>query len=968
MATAEQSGLKFERVFSDPDVHPFDLVEWQQRTAEILGPKGVPVFRQENVEVPAGWSDQAVGIVFDKYAYGRLGTSERETSVRQIIDRVVSSIGEFGWLKGYFSNDHAMIFREELTWLLVNQYGAFNSPVWFNVGCRPGTGYAWDFEKGDVVDCDDLYEAGYLRYQGSACFIVGVEDSVDSIARNAATEMAIFKDGSGAGSDRSPLRSSREPISGGGTASGPISFMQVYDAVGRVTKSGGRTRRAAKMEILRCDHPDIMEFIWCKGAEERKAKALIAAGYEANFNGEAYNSVLFQNSNLSVRATDAFLEAVEAGAGSSRWQTLSVVTGKPRAADGTVMPAYWACDVMDAIAEEAWQCGDPGMQYDGTIQRWHTIPNAGYLYASNPCSEYMSIDDSACNLASLNLMKFRREDGSFDVARFRAACRVFTVAQDILVDLGSYPTPEIARNAHRFRQLGLGYTNLGSLIMAAGLPYDSDEARSLAGAITAIMTGQGYLTSAEMAGTEGLGAFDGYAADRENVLRVMKQHQEAAWKIEAGTVDEGMRSQVYALWREVVDQGKQHGYRNSQATVLAPTGTISFMMDAQTTGIEPAIALVSYKNLWGRGRLKMVNGTVEEALRTLGYTNVVIGRIIDHIDKFDMIENYQETDGPRGCPTPLKLDHISVFDCAFPPANGTRSIPWQGHVKMMAAVQPFISGAISKTVNMPRNATVADIRAAYMLGWKLGLKALAIYRDGSKDSQPVSTSKGDVNAFESLGRDYGNDHANGSDRRDHPGDQVGGMAVGASIPRRDRLPDTRSSITHKFTVGNVEAYLNVGHYPDGRPGELFIWIAKAGTTVNGLVGEWARMVSVSLQYGIPLDVITGKFIGARYEPSGLTRNPAIPIATSVTDYVARWLGLQYGEHDNGRDLSPQSSVDDHGGGVLGDRSTDGHRVAPAVPVPAGHHDGQTCGECGGLMVRAGSCYACPSCGSTSGCG
>jgi ribonucleoside-diphosphate reductase alpha chain len=586
-----------------------------------------------------------------------------------------------------------------------------------------------------------------------------VEDSLGSIARNAYTEMMIFADGSGAGSDRSRLRSSREPVTGGGRSSGPISFMKIYDTVGAVTKSGGKTRRAAKMDILRCDHPDIMEFIRCKAIEEAKAKTLIASGkYEANFNGEAYSSVFFQNANLSVRATDAFMESVEKGSALPPWHTRSVVTGKPEASDGSCMPFYSSArEIMDAVAESAWQCGDPGIQYDDTIQRWHTIPNAGRIWASNPCSEYMSIDDSACNLASLNLMKFRREDGTFDAERFRAACRIFIVAQDILVDLGSYPTPEIASNAHRFRQLGLGFTNLGALLMAAGLPYDSEEGRSLAGAITAIMTGQAYLTSAEMA--EKLGAFEGFAADRENMLNVMEMHRQAAV---TALLEPGPKTDLWddaaVVWSAAIGGGDGYGYRNSQATVLAPTGTISFMMDADTTGIEPALALIVEKNLWGRGKLRMVNQTVPMALKTLGFEDRFIDSLVNYIDKNGTVENSRES--------LHRPDILPVFDCAFPVHPGGRSISWQGHIKMMAAVQPFISGAISKTVNMPADATVKDIREAYMLGWKLSLKALAIYRDGSKDSQPISAGKGETDG---LGNSDMSVHV--PDRLDHEVDK-----------------------------------------------------------------------------------------------------------------------------------------------------------------------------------------------------
>ncbi len=1018
------TGLRFSRVFSRDGVSPYDEIEWETRTARIDGADGKAVFEQPGFEVPKAWSATATNIVADKYAYGRLGTPERETSVRQIVRRVVDTIAMFGQEHGYFETMHqGVVFANELAWLLLNQYGAFNSPVWFNVGCRPGTGYAWDFERGGVAPCREI---GEPRYQGSACFILGMQDTIESIAATGTAEMRIFKDGSGAGGDRSVLRSSREPITGGGRASGPVSFMQVYDAIGSVTKSGGRTRRAARMDTLKCWHPDIMEFIRCKGHEEKKAHALIREGYEADFNGEAYSSVKFQNANLSVRATDAFLRAVEAD---EDWQTLAVTTGKPEAADGTVMPRYKAGEIADAIAEGTWQCGDPGMQYEDTIQRWHTCPNTAPINSSNPCSEFMHVDDSACNLASLNLMKFRRDDGTFDVERFRAAVRVFITAQDILVDQGSYPTPEIARNAHRFRQLGLGYANLGALLMAAGLPYDSDEGRSLAGAITAIMTGQAYLTSAEMA--ERLGAFEGFEENREPMLRVMEMHGDAAIDGHqcCPRVLESFLSQLWVnaiqIWSDVDDQGEQYGYRNSQATVLAPTGTIAFMMDCDTTGIEPDIALVKTKNLWGRGKLRLVNGTVPEALRTLGYHDWQVKSIVDYIDKNGTIEGIGSMPdlSPKSGPGTTIKDHLPVFDCAFPSTPNGRSIHWQGHVKMMAAVQPFISGAISKTVNMPRDATVADIRAAYLEGWRLGLKALAIYRDGSKESQPVSAGDGkgkvehggitmyvvgetsavdgsekilgpdeeiDVPAADRFDYDF---HAISGARlselfdfiADHERDGEGAIETvkrvmgNAQTPRRTRLPDTRSSVTHKGTVGGVEFYLTVGHYDDGRPAELFVEIAKQGSTVGGLMDAWATMVSIALQYGVPVEVIARKFSGGRFEPSGITRNPDIPFAASLIDYIARWLGMQYvpgyreqhapkragaGIKTNGQDHATPT-IQGNEVGTAGQKGDGNGQVEPvAVALMVAH--APVCGTCGGLCQPAGACWACSACGTTVG--
>lgn len=917
----EVSWLYFPRVFTTEGVDPGKEIRWVKRNAEILGKDGLPVFRQENVEVPDFWSELATAIVFDKYAYGKIGTSERETSVRQIVGRVVDHIVFAGKLRGYFSSESAVVFQNELTYLLLNQYACFNSPVWFNVGCRRGTGYSWDFELDDVARCSLINES---RYQVSACFIVSTKDEigivddpdgVGTITRNVAVETNIFKYGSGAGSNRSRIRSSREPVTGGGRASGPVSFMRIYDSVGSVTKSGGISRRAAKMEILNCDHPDIMEFVQSKHKEELKAKALIAAGYESDFNGEAYNTVLFQNSNLSVRVTDAFMDAV---VDDLPWQTLSVVTGKPESVDGTLMPEYKAREIMDAVAEGTWHCGDPGLQFDDTIQKWHTTPNAGRNYSTNPCSEYISNDDSACNLASLNLMKFRREDGSFEVDRFKAAVRVMTVAMDILVDLGSYPTPEIARNAHRFRQLGLGYTNLGGFLMSSGLPYDSEEGRYLAAAITSMMTATVYRTSSEIASL--LGAFDGFAADRDTMMMVIDQHRSAAF-CSFKSQPSGSRfdwGEVIREWDWAIYGGRHLGFRNAQATVLAPTGTISFMMDCATTGIEPAIALVSYKNLWGRGQLKLVNDHVGEGLRSLGYKNEQIQRIVEYIDKNDTIE---------GAPG-LDLGHLSVFDCAFPPASGTqkRSISWMGHLKMVAAVQPALSGSSSKTINMPKESTVDDIRNTYLEAWKLGLKCVAIYRDGSKDSQPVSTKKvGGKGKVEDL------------------------PVVLQERPKRERLPDLRKSLTHKASVGGVEFYITVGLYPDGRPGEVFCVIAKQGSTVGGLMDAWSTMVSLALQYGVPPRVIAEKFSGGRFEPSGITQNPDIPFAASLIDYIARWIGVTFVP------------------GYLEGRQI-GRNGEAGLPVPRGPvlAHAPVCSFCGGLCQPAGSCWVCSSCGMSQG--
>jgi ribonucleotide reductase alpha subunit len=1355
---ASGPGMTVSRVFSTDGVSPYDQLAWSKRSAVIAASDGHEVFRQDDVEFPESWSDDSVRITASKYFWGQQGTDERESSLRQLINRVCL-IATWGYIDGYFvSDDDAERFESELKWLCLNQYGSFNSPVWFNLGCNPNNqGYCWDSRNSAVAFCADV---PWSTYQISACFIVSVEDNILSISKRAVTEMAIFKDGSGAGSDNSRLRSSRERIRGGGYASGPVSFMSVYDQVAKTTKSGGKTRRAAKMEIIRCDHPDVMEFIKAKEIEEAKAHALIREGYEANFNGVAYGSVLFQNSNFSVRVTDDFMRAVEADA---EWQTLSVVTGEPIAADGTRMPVYRAREIIDAVAEGTWRCGDPGLQYDDVIQQWNTCSNTDKIWSTNPCcfvgdtlvrtsegklpirelarmsmigmklpmafsfdfdagvpvlrqiehawkagetkrlvevrtdkgmvfrctpehrfylrsgkpiqaialkpedrlrkigrsrigkdprssietkngtfyqsrwmweqangpipdgyevhhknedrwddrlsnlelkaqfdhrsdhqrgqsnsryiecpesllvetweaieasykpsdrrskpgvtvqkwnsyirshptlkgvvpmaqsptlggnirgmtwsefsawideyrslvndrvesvaiidldepvavydievdgvhnfgitdlnnrhdivvhnSEYVFLDDTACNLASLNLLKFRRPDGTFDAQRFRAACRIFITAQEILVDHASYPTPEIALNSHRFRPLGLGYANLGALIMSMGLPYDSDEARSLAGAITAIMTGEAALASAQHAAN--LGAFDGFAANREPMMRVMFQHRNATWTVPQGLGGVGydiavLWHEANTVWNDAVLLGGKHGYRNSQFTVIAPTGTIAFMMGCDTTGVEPDIALVKYKQMAGRGMLKLVNRTVPMALETLGYSEAMIKGIIHCIDNTDTIENCWH----------LNPDHLPVFDCAFPPANGTRSIHWRGHVRMLAAVQPFVSGSISKTINMPADSTVTDIREAYLEGWRLGLKAMAIYRDNSKGSQPVSTAQtprglevdpasktedihdnrvefhggtdggdprdpdvdrgvpvedripdGSLTSAPMVGEDahflfpskppapdgpegdilsvyaplaipsrrggfYGGTLAEVGDvwdiLADHavrtvPADSEGGddprtmadiareilaspskptlgegaggaqgppwhmlVSYGAGgivvdedevrrvisallpfgwagdtpskilsrilagdpdtlagltrNPHRQRLPDTRDAVAHKFNINGTEGYFHVGMFLDGRPGELFITMAKEGSTLGGAMDAFATSVSMMLQYRVPLDVIVAKFSGANYDPKGFTKNPDIPIAKSITDYVARWLGMRF---------------------------------------------------------------------------
>jgi ribonucleoside-diphosphate reductase alpha chain len=844
-----QRGLAFEPVFCPVEVaDPFETIAWGLRTAVIKDESGGVLFEQKDCEVPEHWSQLATNVVVSKYFYGENGTPERERSVRQLIHRVSRTIADWGIKDGYFASpEDGERFYRDLTWLCVHQHGAFNSPVWFNVGLFHQYGvegaqcnWHWNQETSTVEQPKNPYEYP----QGSACFIQSVQDNMEDIMELARSEAMLFKFGSGTGTDLSTLRSHREKLSGGGRPSGPLSFMRVYDQIAAVVKSGGKTRRAAKMQSIKVWHPDVMEFIECKAKEEKKARILIEkGGYDANFNGEAYSSILFQNANLSVRLTDDFMQAVNED---KEWKTHWVTTPTKEG------PTFQARDVIAKMAECAWFCGDPGVQYDTTINRWHTCPNSGRINASNPCSEYMFLDDTACNLASINLMKFRQEDGSFDVERFHHACRIFFVAQEILVDHASYPTKRIAYNSHLFRPLGLGYANLGSMVMASGLPYDSDGAYALCGALTALLHGNANLTSAELAAA--VGTFDRFQENREPMLRVMQMHRDAVEQInpECPTY---LHEAARKVWDEVLDAGKRFGFRNAQATVLAPTGTISFLMDCDTTGIEPDIALVKYKQLAGGGMLKIVNNTVPLALRTLGYDEPKINSIVDYINREDTIEGSAD----------LKDEHLAVFDCAFTPANGSRSINWRAHVHMMAAAQPFLSGAISKTVNMPRDTTPADVADAYIEGWRLGLKALAIYRDGSKESQPLNTAS-----------------------------EASKAAVKAiAAPRRERLPDTRHSITHKFNIAGHEGYITVGLYDDGRPGELFITMAKEGSTIGGLMDCFGTAVSMSLQYGVPLEVYVNKFSHTRFEPLGYTNNPDIRMAKSIVDYIFRWLGITF---------------------------------------------------------------------------
>src|SRR5688572_2041585 len=820
----ESPGLEFPRFFTLPGVDPFDEVEWEIRAAVIGNEKGKVVFEQRDVEIPKFWSQQATNIVVSKYFRGQLGTAERERSVKQLIGRVVDTITGWARAQKYFASDDALMsFSHELKHLLVYQKAAFNSPVWFNCG----------FEKSP---------------QCSACFINSVKDTMDSILTLARTEGMLFKFGSGTGSNLSAIRSSKEVLAGGGTASGPVSFMKGYDAFAGVIKSGGKTRRAAKMVILNADHPDIGDVIHCKVEEEKKAWALIDAGYDGSFTGPAYATVFFQNSNNSVRVTDDFMRAV---LDDGNWSTKAI-------RDGAVMDTYKARDLMRLIAEGTYICGDPGMQFDTTVNEWHTCANTARINASNPCSEYMFLDDSACNLASINLMKFLRADGEFDVEAYRHTCRTLITAQEILVDNSSYPTPAIAKNSHAYRPLGLGYANLGALLMSRGLPYDSDAGRDYAGALTAIMTGEAYAQSSRIARDQG-GPFSGYEQNREPFLRVMRKHRDAVKGINQKNVPAELYTAAKQAWDEAVRMGELYGYRNAQATVLAPTGTIGFMMDCDTTGVEPDIALVKYKKLVGGGLMKIVNQTVPMALAKLGYTEQEIKAIVDYIDQNETIE---------GAPM-LKDEHLPVFDCAFKARKGERSIHYLGHIRMMGATQPFISGAISKTVNVPKDATVEDIMEAYIESWRLGAKAVSIYRDGSKRTQPLNTSKDKAQA------------------------EVEKVVASMGQPVRKRLPDERHAITHKFDIAGHEGYITVGLFEDGQPGELFLVMAKEGSTISGFADAFAQAISYALQYGVPLQVLVHKFSHARFEPSGMTRNPDIRFAKSIVDYTFRWLATNF---------------------------------------------------------------------------
>src|SRR6516164_4637721 len=829
---ASKSSSRLQRVFSDAKVKPFDQLEWERRVAEITDDAGKVIFKQENVEVPKSWSLLATKVVVSKYFYGEQNTPERETSVRQLIHRICRTIADWGVMDGYFSKADGEVFYQELTWLCLNQYGAFNSPVWFNVGLYHQYGIGKNSGKGNWFFNRKTKQAErastqYEYPQGSACFIQSVQDNMEDIMHLAYSEAMLFKYGSGTGTDLTPIRSSKEKLSGGGRPSGPMSFLKVYDQVANVVKSGGKTRRAAKMNTLRDWHGDIEEFIDAKQREEKKAWALIEQGYDGSYNGEAYGSVMYQNENLSVRASDEFMQAA---VDNGDWWTRSITTAQP-------LQKKSAAALLNKIAEGTWVCGDPGLQYDGAIQKWHTCKGTEPIHSTNPCSEYVFLNNTACNLASLNLMKFKREDGKFDVERFKAAVRIYITAQEILVDNASYPTKEIAENSHIFRTLGLGYANLGSLIMSYGLPYDSDQGRALAGAITSIMTGHAYEQSAEIAAN--IGAFPGYHDARcagvektvgkdnvESTLGVIKLHRDAVEDIHPSEEFGYLKAEARNCWDRALARGKQVGYRNAQVTVLAPTGTIAFLMDCDTTGIEPDIALVKYKLLAGGGMLKIVNRGVPDALRRLGYGENEVSAIVAHIEKYDTIEDVEENGAT--VKSGLNPEHLPVFDCAFKPAKGRRSIGYMAHLKMMAAAQPFISGAISKTVNMPNESTVAEIRDTYVQAWKMGLKCVAIYRDGSKRSQPLNTKK----TSEGVAK-TNNDAVLASELTARVKELEAGIAhlqAEAGKPLRRRLPDTRTAYTHKFDIAGHEGYLTVGVFENEQPGEVFITMSKEGST------------------------------------------------------------------------------------------------------------------------------------------
>src|ERR1700691_4113765 len=992
-------GLAFRRLFTKPGVSPYNEAEWELRLAQITDAQGGVIFEQKDVEVPKDWSMTATNIVASKYLHGTLGTAERETGVRQLVGRVAETIRDWGLAQGYFKTpEDGATFHDNLVHLLVRKYAAFNSPVWFNVGCdriEPSSdarNWHWNPRTQQV----EFGVTGYSKPQCSACFINSVKDSLDSILTLAKTEGMLFKWGSGTGTNLSTLRSSTEGLSGGGTASGPLSFMPSFAAFAAVIKSGGKTRRAAKMVILNVDHPDIVEFIECKQKEEAKAHALVAQGYDGSHpDSDAYSSIFFQNANNSVRVTDDFMYAV--------LRDTDFSTRKVQ--DGNVMHTYKAKDLLKKISEATWHCGDPGMQYDTTVNRWHTSKNTARINASNPCSEYMFLDDSACNLASLNLLKFA-PNGTFDVEAYRHAVDVLITAQEILVDNAGYPTEMIMRNSHDYRPLGLGSANLGALLMAAGLPYDSDAGRDYAACVTAIMCGEAYLQSSKIAeqcplltpatetvatrlgmtrvGTDAFvrpatlseakgstpaetmpgGACPGWYINREPFLDVIRMHRASVNNINKTNVPTALYESSKTSWDEALAHGEKHGYRNSQVTVLAPTGTIGFMMDCATTGVEPDLALVKFKKLVGGGMIKIVNNTVPTALFKLGYDHDQANAIVSYIDATGTIE---------GAPH-VKDEHLAVFDCSFKPAKGTRSIHYMGNLKMIAAAQPLISGAISKTVNLPNAATVDDISESFIQAWKLGLKAVAVYRDGCKQAQPLSAA--------------GSKTANSTKDDAARNAAAAALALDENLdapPRavRHKLKEERMSVTHKFNIGGHEGYIIVGLYPDGEPGEIFIKMAKEGSTVSGLMDSFALAVSISLQHGVPLKLFCEKFAHTRFEPSGWSSNPDIGFAKSIMDYIFRWLQMRFlsGQQqflfENLRP-KPQAAPEGVGGlnGSIGGATAGEQRpgagigsmhAADALANMIDMGDAPSCHVCGSIMVRNGSCYKCMSCGSTSGC-
>ncbi len=942
-AEQRSGALTINRFFTREGVDPMSEVEWERRSAIISGENGRVVFEQREVEVPRFWSQTAANVVASKYFRGQLGSPKREHSARQLIGRVVVTIAGWGEKQGYFaSRADRDAFHAELTHLLLFQKASFNSPVYFNVGIEE-------------------------RPQCSACFILKVEDNMESILNWYRNEGMIFKGGSGSGVNLSALRSCREPLSSGGTASGPLSFMKAADASAGVIKSGGKTRRAAKMVVLNVDHPDIVDFIKCKAEEERKAHALIAAGYDSSLDGPAYGSVFFQNANNSVRVSDEFMHAV---INDGEWTTRYVKNGE-------LAGRYRARELMRMIAEATHACGDPGMQFDGTINLWHTCPASGRINASNPCSEYMHLDNSACNLASLNLMRFTDENGNFDAKAFRQAVDVMILAQEIMVDNASYPTPEITENAHSYRELGLGYANLGALLMTSGMPYDSELARSYAAALTALMTGEAYLQSARIA--QAKGAFAGYAPNREAMLKVIERHRAYAYKLEPAHVPLELLRAARETWDEALALGMRWGYRNSQATVIAPTGTIAFMMDCDTTGIEPDIALVKYKKLVGGGMLKIVNSAMARALKRLGYDAKQAQEIVEYLEERETIE---------GAPH-LRDADLAVFDCAFRPRAGSRSIHYSGHLKMMGAVQPFVSGAISKTINMPAQATVEEVAESYIAAWKLGLKAVAIYRDGSKRTQPLNTGKPALSKVEGV---------EGEAAAGTSPPAVGAAGAVEFRPVRRKLPDERHSLTHKFEIAGFEGYITVGMYEDGSPGEIFVNMSKQGSTISGLMDAFATAISYALQYGVPPRFLVDKFAHMRFEPSGFTKNPQLPYAKSIVDYLFRWLASKFLDEEAKREVgvlvergqpalatsaAPSAAAASNAayawnasepanGGVNAFAQRPNGAVAGAGGSTSSEpflnqQDAPACPDCGCLMVRNGTCYKCLNCGTTSGC-